>query len=60
MCDKGGPIGHIWKNSSLPQFLTNEDMEPFAGATETFSGEELEDLVFSKKLRELSKGLGSL
>ena len=52
----------LWlrRELSYPQFLTNEDMEPFAGATETFSGEELEDLVFSKKLRELRKGLGSL
>lgn len=40
---------------SYPQFLTNEDMEPYAGATETFSGEDLEDDFFVNKLRTFIK-----
>ena len=43
----------IWLRRELgyPQFLTNEDMEPYAGATETFSGAELGDDFFVSKLR---------
>ena len=43
----------LWLRRELryPQFLTNEDMEPYAGATETFSGEELDDEFFVNKLR---------
>ncbi len=45
----------IWLRRELgyPQFLTNEEMEPYAGASETFSGEVLDDKFFLNKLHQL-------